>query len=201
MRIVYSRKQNWDIVICGQRIAWVGPQGEWSGNADEIVSVEGWWAVPGFGEPHKHIESTSSARNSMPISYCASEQPGVEASHEFSNIDGARNVEFWFTARKHGSPLKIFPSLGSATPPIGGRSLVDTTVTKRSMTSCVKISESPVSRADSSSDLVNGSICPTGRENPRKSDGDAGTARRSPGLNRRDNRLDRGGLGASFQKR
>lgn len=106
-------------MICGQRIAWVGPQGEWSGSADEIVSVEGWWAVPGFGEPHKHIESTSSARNSMPISYCASEQPGVEASHEFSNIDGARNVEFWFTARKHGSPLKIFPSLGSATPPIG----------------------------------------------------------------------------------
>ena len=53
-----SRKQNWDIVICGRRIAWVGPQGEWSGSADEIVSVEGWWAVPRFGEPHKHIEST-----------------------------------------------------------------------------------------------------------------------------------------------
>ena len=43
----------------------------------------------------------------------------VEASHEFSNVNGARNVEFWLMARRHGSPFKIFPSLGSATPPTG----------------------------------------------------------------------------------
>ena len=43
----------------------------------------------------------------------------VEASHEFSNVNGARNVEFWLIAREHGSPFKIFPSLGSATPPTG----------------------------------------------------------------------------------
>ena len=50
--------ENWDIVISGQRIAWTGPQGKWPGTAKEIVSVTGLWAVPGFGEPHKHIENT-----------------------------------------------------------------------------------------------------------------------------------------------
>jgi adenine deaminase len=43
----------------------------------------------------------------------------IEASHEFSNVNGARNVEFWLMAREQGSPFKIFPSLGSATPPTG----------------------------------------------------------------------------------
>jgi adenine deaminase len=40
-----------------------------------------------------------------------------EASHEFSNVDGPHNLEFWLTARKLGSPLKIFPLPGSAVPP------------------------------------------------------------------------------------
>ena len=40
-----------------------------------------------------------------------------EASHEFSNVDGAHNLEFWLEARKRGSPLKIFPLPGSAVPP------------------------------------------------------------------------------------
>jgi adenine deaminase len=43
----------------------------------------------------------------------------VEGTHEFSNVNGEKNVEFWLMARKHGSPFKIFPSLGSATPPTG----------------------------------------------------------------------------------
>jgi hypothetical protein len=56
-------------------------------------------------------------------------------------------------------------------------------------------------RTESSGGLVNGSICTTARENPRKSDGDAVAARPIPGLNRQDNPLGRGGLAASFQKR
>ena len=40
-----------------------------------------------------------------------------EASHEFSNVDGPRNLDFWFEVWKRGSPLKIFPLLGSAVPP------------------------------------------------------------------------------------
>ena len=40
-----------------------------------------------------------------------------EASHEFANVNGARNTEFWQKARLAGSPLKIFIQPGSAVPP------------------------------------------------------------------------------------
>ena len=40
-----------------------------------------------------------------------------EASHEFSNVNGAHNLEFWLKARRRGSPLKIFSTPGSAVPP------------------------------------------------------------------------------------
>jgi adenine deaminase len=115
-----SWKKDWDIVISGERIAWTGPRGQWTGAAKEIRSVTGLWAVPGFGEAHKHIESTMlSPEYEADLVLRFGTTWNVEASHEFSNVNGARNVEFWLTARKHGSPFKIFPSLGSATPPTG----------------------------------------------------------------------------------
>ena len=75
-------------------------------------------AVPGFGEVHKHIESS----HLTPEWEAALVLPRgntwtCEASHEFSNVNGARNLEFWFEARRRGSPLKIFPQPGSAVPP------------------------------------------------------------------------------------
>ncbi|MGA2811053.1 MAG: adenine deaminase C-terminal domain-containing protein [Candidatus Acidiferrum sp.] len=113
-------KENWDIVVKGQRIAWVGPHGEWPGTAGKKVSVHGLCAVPGFGEAHKHIESTMlSPEYEADLVLRFGTTWNVEASHEFSNVNGARNVEFWLKAREHGSPFKIFPSLGSATPPTG----------------------------------------------------------------------------------
>ena len=113
-----SWAENWDIVISGERIAWTGPSGEWPGTAHEVISVEGLWAVPGFGEAHKHIESTMlSPEYEADLVLRFGTTWNIEASHEFSNVNGERNVEFWMTARQHGSCFKIFPSLGSATPP------------------------------------------------------------------------------------
>ena len=85
-------------------------------------------AVPGFGEVHKHIESS----HLTPEWEAALVIPRgntwtCEASHEFSNVDGPHNLEFWLEARKRGSPLKIFPLPGSAVPPTAyemGRRLV-----------------------------------------------------------------------------
>jgi adenine deaminase len=113
-------KCDWDIVISGQRIAWTGPRGGWPGTAKEVRSVEGLWAVPGFGEAHKHIESTMLTPEyeaDLVLRYGTTWN--VEGTHEFSNVNGARNVEFWLMARQAGSPFKVFPSLGSATPPTG----------------------------------------------------------------------------------
>jgi adenine deaminase len=107
-----------DIVVKGKRIAWVGPTGQWKGECGNIVDAKGLYAVPGFGESHKHIESSLlSPEWEAALVIPMGNTWTSEGSHEFSNVSGPHNVEFWLTPEKHGSPLKIFPALGSATPP------------------------------------------------------------------------------------
>ena len=122
VRILNVFAQVWldhqDIVIKGKRIAWTGDTGTWKGQVKQTVEANNESAVPGFGESHKHIEST----HLTPEYEGALCIPGgntwtVEASHEFSNVNGASNTEFWMMARKQGSIHKIFLALGSATPP------------------------------------------------------------------------------------
>jgi adenine deaminase len=108
-----------DIVIGDGRIAWVGPRGTWPGpSGARIHQARGLSAVPGFGESHKHIESTLitpefEAELVIPLGNTWT----IECSHEFANVSGGHNVEFWTEARRRGSPLKIFPVLASACPP------------------------------------------------------------------------------------
>jgi adenine deaminase len=107
-----------EIAIKGRRIAWVGPAGSYMGETRRREARPELSAVPGFGEVHKHIESS----HLTPEHEAAMVLPRgntwtCEASHEFSNVNGPRNLEFWLTARRHGSPLKIFPLPGSAVPP------------------------------------------------------------------------------------
>ncbi|ODT48078.1 adenine deaminase C-terminal domain-containing protein [Devosia sp. 63-57] len=110
--------ENQEIVISGRRIAYVGPLGSYRGTVAKRVSYPQLSAVPGFGEVHKHIEST----HLTPEYEAALVLPRgntwtCEASHEFANVDGTRNTEFWQKARLAGSPLKIFIQPGSAVPP------------------------------------------------------------------------------------
>ncbi len=113
-----SWREDWEIVVKGRRIAWVGPAGEYEGEVGERIHEPTLAAVPGFGEVHKHIESS----HLTPEWEAALVLPRgntwtCEASHEFSNVNGERNLEFWLEARRRGSPLKIFPLPGSAVPP------------------------------------------------------------------------------------
>jgi adenine deaminase len=117
---VHSRTwfDDWEIVIAGRRIAWIGPAGTYRGDARERRHYPHYSAVPGFGEVHKHIEST----HLTPEWEAALVLPRgntwtCEASHELGNVNGAKNNEFWHTARDLGSPLKIFIQPGSAVPP------------------------------------------------------------------------------------
>lgn len=107
-----------EIVVRGRRIAYVGPAGSYPGNVAERIDRCGLSAVPGFGEVHKHIESS----HLTPEHEAALVLPRgctwtCEASHEFSNVNGRHNLEFWLKARLAGSPMKIFPLPGSAVPP------------------------------------------------------------------------------------
>ena len=107
-----------EIAFRGRRIAHSGPRGSFTGTAREVIERPDLSAVPGFGEVHKHIEST----HLTPEREAALVLPHgntwtCEASHEFSNVCGSRNLEFWLMARAAGSALKIFPQPGSAVPP------------------------------------------------------------------------------------
>ena len=107
-----------EIAIRGRRIAWTGPAGTFPGTASAREDRSSFAAVPGFGEVHKHIESS----HITPEYEAALVLPRgntwtCEASHEFSNVNGPHNLEFWLTARRNGSPMKIFPLPGSAVPP------------------------------------------------------------------------------------
>ncbi|MEM9621390.1 MAG: adenine deaminase C-terminal domain-containing protein [Pseudomonadota bacterium] len=107
-----------DIVVAGERIAWVGPQGSWPGKANKTVDVSGKWAVPAFGESHKHIESSYlTPEYEAALVIPKGNTWTVEGSHEMSNVVGMENINFWLAAEDAGSPLKIFPAVGSATPP------------------------------------------------------------------------------------
>lgn len=117
---VQSRRwiEDQEIVISGRRIAWIGPAGAYRGEVGERIDKGHLAAVPGFGEVHKHIESS----HLTPEWEAALVLPHgntwtCEASHEFSNVNGPNNLEFWLTARRAGSPMKIFPLPGSAVPP------------------------------------------------------------------------------------
>jgi len=117
---VHSRTwlEDQEIVIRGRRIAWVGPAGQYQGEVAERHHEPELSAVPGFGEVHKHIESS----HLTPEWEAALVMPRgntwtCEASHEFSNVDGVHNLEFWMKARAAGSRLKIFTQPGSAVPP------------------------------------------------------------------------------------
>lgn len=107
-----------EIAMARGRVAWVGDAGTYGGEAREHVDCGGLAAVPGFGEVHKHIESS----HLTPEWEAALVLPHgntwtCEASHELSNVVGSHNLEFWLEPRRRGSPLKIFPLPGSAVPP------------------------------------------------------------------------------------
>src|SRR6218665_2852136 len=107
-----------EIIIKDRRIAYVGKAGSYPGEVSIRVNEPNLSAVPGLGEVHKHIESS----HLTPEWEAALVLPRgntwtCEASHEFSNVNGAKTLEFWLKAREAGSPLKIFPLPGSAVPP------------------------------------------------------------------------------------
>lgn len=107
-----------EIIVSGRRIAYVGPVGSYRGSVAKRVRYPELSAVPGFGEVHKHIESTHLTPDfEAELVLPRGNTWTCEASHEFANVNGPRNTEFWEKARRAGSPLKIFIQPGSAVPP------------------------------------------------------------------------------------
>lgn len=119
---VYSRTwaADQEVVIKGRRIAYVGPAGSYRGEVARRVHYPDLSAVPGFGEVHKHIESSHlTPEFEAELVLPRGNTWTCEASHEFANVNGGRNTEFWQRARERGVPHKVFIQPGSAVPPSG----------------------------------------------------------------------------------
>ncbi|KKB11673.1 adenine deaminase [Devosia geojensis] len=121
-RLFVAHANHWlddqEIVVSGRRIAYVGPIGSYRGEVAERVKYPNLSAVPGFGEVHKHIESTHiTPEYEAALVIPRGNTWTCEASHEFANVNGPKNTEFWQKARLAGSPLKVFIQPGSAVPP------------------------------------------------------------------------------------
>ena len=120
-RLLEVHSRHWladhDVVVSEGRVAWIGPRGEWRGVAGELVALKG-SVVPGFGDAHRHIESSMvTPDHEAELVLPRGTTWTCEASHELSNVCGARNLDFWAMPGRAGSPHKIFPLPGSAVPP------------------------------------------------------------------------------------
>jgi adenine deaminase len=116
----YSRQwmKDQEIIVAGRRIAYIGPIGSYRGSVARRVSYPKLAAIPGLGEVHKHIESTHiTPEFEAELVLPRGNTWTCEASHEFANVNGGKNTEFWQRARLAGSPLKVFIQPGSAVPP------------------------------------------------------------------------------------
>ena len=95
---VYSRTwmEKQEIIVAGRRVAYVGPVGSYRGTVEERVRYPELSAVPGLGEVHKHIESTHiTPEFEAELVLPRGNTWTCEASHEFANVNGGKNIEVW----------------------------------------------------------------------------------------------------------
>lgn len=107
-----------DISVSGERIAQVRPEIEIRGNQE--LDCVGLYAIPGFIEPHMHIESTSLS----PSEFARAVVPLGTTSvfldpHEIGNVFGLRGVRELMSSTK-GLPLRIFLQVPARVPSAPG---------------------------------------------------------------------------------
>jgi adenine deaminase len=110
-----------DIGIFGDRIALVGPAGQYELQARQHYDASGKWAVPGFIDPHIHIESSMVT----PSHYGAAVLPrGTTTSiidpHEIGNAFGKEGIRYMLEAGQD-TPLRVYVAVPSCVPSVPGK--------------------------------------------------------------------------------
>ncbi|HHW17462.1 MAG TPA: adenine deaminase [Firmicutes bacterium] len=106
-----------DIAISGERIALVGDATGCIGPMTHVVNVKGAYLVPGFVDPHYHIESSRLA----PWRHAEVTLPRgitvlVEDPHEACASGGLDAIRY-ILENTEGLPQKVYVQVSSATPP------------------------------------------------------------------------------------
>ncbi len=106
-----------DVVIKGKRIVGLGDDvTPFSGGGTEVVDVRGKYLLPGFIEPHIHIESsmltlTNFARVTLPRGTATV----INDPHEIANVLGIRGVRQMMD-EGHYTPLRFYFTVPSCVP-------------------------------------------------------------------------------------
>ena len=107
-----------DIGICGDRIALVGPAGEYLLQANQVIDGMGLWASPGFIDGHVHNESSMCtpahwAEVILPLGTTAV----CTDPHDIGNVLGMRGVKYMLEASQ-GLPLRYYITVPSCVPAV-----------------------------------------------------------------------------------
>jgi|Deesub1362A_J573_1020465.scaffolds.fasta_scaffold00018_113 adenine deaminase len=101
------------IIIEGNKIDEIGGDA----SCDTTIDGKGMFALPGFIDPHGHLEVMYTPHNFSPAGVIHGTTCCISETHEFANIFGAKGIDFLMSAGKQ-SMIRIFFTIGSITPQI-----------------------------------------------------------------------------------
>ncbi len=117
VNVLTREKLNHDVVVKGNRIAYVGPDGrQFAGEETQAVDASGTYLAPGFIDAHLHIESSmlSPTRFARLVA-----GRGITTiffdPHEIANVAGLEGVR-WMTEEMEGTPVNGFLTVPSCIP-------------------------------------------------------------------------------------
>jgi adenine deaminase len=105
------------ILVSGRRVAYVGPSAGEMGAETEVVDVEGSYLVPGFVDPHAHVDFFANPLTLTPHLLASGTTALMADPHDAVGALGLRILEL-LVEMTRDLPLKFYFSVPVATPPL-----------------------------------------------------------------------------------
>lgn len=115
---VYSGEilDGWNIAVKGRRIASIGPARERVGPATTIVDAKGAYLLPGYIDPHAHIDFWANPLALTPYLLAGGTTTVMADPHDIVGATGLPGLELML-AMTRNLPLKFYFSLPVSSPP------------------------------------------------------------------------------------
>ena len=115
---VYSGEilDDWNIAVKGRSIAYVGPGSDMAGPATTVLDAEGAFLVPGYIDPHAHIDFWANPLALTPYLLAGGTTTVMADPHDIVGATGLPGLEL-LLAMTRNLPLKFYFSLPVSSPP------------------------------------------------------------------------------------
>lgn len=115
---VYSGEilDGWNIAVKGRLIAYIGPDNEMVGPATTVMDAEGAYLLPGYIDPHAHIDFWANPLALTPYLLAGGTTTIMADPHDIVGATGLPGLEL-LLAMTRNLPLKFYFSLPVSTPP------------------------------------------------------------------------------------